>query len=108
MKKTPDMYLIPQAALERWRQQVEEDRPMRECIGRAFKSKYQKLGITRAELSRISGISTKTIAKFERGDYVRSWHIVQQSLKNAVKLKTYIMLLTAISRLQPHWLSKDC
>lgn len=95
---------IPAEQLKRWHQKLDRERPMREIEGRSLKDKYKRLGMSRAELSRISGISAATIAKFEQGRYVRSWQIVKQSLRNAIRIKCYEMLIKAVSRLNPDWL----
>ena len=95
---------IPAEQLKRWHQKLDRERPMREIEGRSLKDKYKRLGMSRAELSRISGISAATIAKFEQGRYVRYWQIVKQSLRNAIRIKCYEMLIKAVSRLNPDWL----
>ena len=97
-------YKIPVERLKIWHQKLDRERPMRERAGRDLKEKYTNLGMSRAELSRISGISASTIAKFEQGRYVRSWHIVKRSLRNAIRIKCYEMLIKAVSRLNPDWL----
>lgn len=97
---------VSQEALDFWHAKLEAKRAMRKIEGRIFKENYTKIGISRAEVARISGISATTIAKFERGQYIRSWAIVRKSLANAIRLKCHEMLLTAIDSMNPNLLNE--
>lgn len=87
-------------ARARWYVKLDAGREAREREGQEFKEIYQRLGISQCELARRTNMSASTIAKFEKGQYVRSRKIVRQSLMNAIRLISHEMLVKAMRGLQ--------
>lgn len=54
------------------------DKPSRSAIGLNLTSRRRALRITQAELAERLGISTETVARFERGTYLPSLTMVDQ------------------------------
>lgn len=77
---------IVRASHEKHLAKVKELTPQWIITGKKFKQARKKLNITRKELSKYIGISDQVIAKFEKGQSVRSRNMLQQSYQTAMDL----------------------
>ena len=77
---------IVREAHEKHLEKIKELTPQWIITGKKFKQARKKLNISRKELSKYIGISEQVIAKFEKGQSVRSRNMLQQSYQTAMDL----------------------
>ena len=77
---------IVREAHEKHLEKIKKLTPQWIITGKKFKQARKKLNITRKELSKYIGISDQVIAKFEKGQSVRSRNMLQQSYQTAMDL----------------------
>lgn len=65
-------------------ERLETMRPLWATEGLNFRGIRENLKISRRELSRHIGISDQVIAKFEKGQFVRSRNMLKQSYKTSL------------------------
>ncbi len=66
-------------------ERVEQQTPLWKITGKQFKNVRQSLNITQKQISNCVGISSQVIAKFEKGEPVRSRNMLEQSYKTALE-----------------------
>ncbi|MBR6013598.1 MAG: helix-turn-helix transcriptional regulator [Selenomonadaceae bacterium] len=74
------------AAHQKHIEHVEAMRPVWEKEGQEFRAVREDLKVSRSELSQHIGISDQVIAKFEKGQSVRSRNMLKQSYQTSLKL----------------------
>ena len=74
------------AAHKKYLEKIERMTPQWIRTGEEFRAEREKFNISRKQLSRYMGISPQVIAKFEKGQSIRSRNMFQQSYLTALEL----------------------
>lgn len=74
------------AAHKKYLQHVESMRPIWTLEGQNFRTIREDLKVSRRELGAYIGISDQVIAKFEKGQSVRSRNMLKQSYQTSLEL----------------------
>ena len=101
-KLAKQWYTSTREAQQRWYEKLETERPQREKEGKQLKKLYQLIGMTKQELAKNAGICAKTLAKFERGQYIQRRKAIKASLINAIRFKLQTVFMKSAYALNPN------